>query len=847
MDIMEDEFNDKISRAELEAAKLLAQEGEEAIQEAEESGDLVLKTRAEIARTVLEMEKLGLSVVRDGRACEIAEYSTDCLWTVTLPDFTHEYINPSIKQLLGYSPEEYSASGLRDVVKPDSLERLMQLYKDLAVKVESGELEKDMPLTTEIEAIHKDGHSVFIEASMRFLYGEGGKPTHVLGSSRNITERKHAEDELRNKEALLEAQLNSSIDGILVVDPDGRKILQNQRISELWQIPQHVIEDPDDAQQVQHVMQMTADPEKFAERVRYLYDHPDETTRDEIALINGTFLDRYSAPVLGEDGHNYGRIWTFRDITERKQAEEALAAAKEDLENVLNTVSVSMVQLNREGCITLLNRAGHELIECKEGEAIGLDWFEKVIPEEDRAKTREVFDMLMGGEMQPAEYFENLVQTENGQKKLVAWHNSLVRNQEGEIVGTLSSGEDITERTNLEAHLRQSQKMEVIGQLAGGVAHDFNNLLTGLMGHAQLAGYKLPEDHSAHEDMEEVVRISQRAAELTTSLLAYSKKQILKPRVISVPEAMDNVGKICQRTIPEDRTFSFHYEGALDSIVVDPAQFESVLLNLFVNARDAMPDGGEIRVSVSNVQLTEAGVEQLKNLQAGRHLKICVQDTGIGIPPEQLDTIFEPLFTTKGDRGTGLGLARVDGTVRQSGGNISVKSEVGKGTTFTMLFPSIPADDISDAGGEGRAEVLMGEGNIVVIEDEQVVRTVTQRMLARAGYTAKTFTGGKEALVFFEGEHEGQIPFKPEDTDLVISDVKMPDMNGPELIAEIRKINPSVRVLLVSGHAAYMHGIDTTKYDFAQKPYNMAELSKIVKGVLKSDAERLTKSSIPKQ
>lgn len=825
---MSDKVADSISRADLIEAKLLAGKGEEAVREAEESGDVIQVARAELARTFFLADEGSPLSTAQSRFEVLFQSSADALMTLEPPDWRFTSGNPTAIRMVGAkdeadfcrrAPWEYSPE-----FQPEGQPSKNKAREMIRVAMEKG--------SNYFEWTHRKIGGPDFPATVLLTRFVLNNRDILQATVRDISERKRVENELRNKKALLEAQLNSTPDGILIVDSSGKKIIQNQQTVDIWKIPRHVAEDPDDEQQLRHVMQMTTDPDQFAERVKHLYDHPNETTRDEVALKDGTVLDRYSAPVTGDKGDQFGRIWTFRDITERKKSELALTRAKEDLERVLNTVSVAIVQLNREGCITLLNRAGSELIECEPKEATGMDWIHNFVPEEDRAKTQEAFEILMRGEVEPVEYFENLVQTKAGCQKLVAWHNTVLSNEKGEIVGTLSSGEDITQRRQIEDQLRHSHKMEAIGQLSGGIAHDFNNLLSVILAQADLVRRELGERHPVSADMAEIQRASKKAAELVSQLLAFSKQQVLKPKILIIRESLNNLERMSKRAIPEDIKLSFTYDSNLDSIEVDPVQFERSLLNLLVNARDAMPDGGELSVTSSNRYMEETDIENFTNLQTGRHVQIVVRDTGMGIPPENLNRIFDPFFTTKGNRGTGLGLASVYGTVQQSGGDIGVESAVGEGTAFTLLFPSVKRASTPPPPSQRGPEIFKGEGNIVVVEDEEMLRKVQRKLLEKMGFRVIMFDGAKSILNFFEGKANEPLPFTSDKTDLIISDVKMPDMNGPKLIEELRKNNPDIKVLFVSGHSDETHGINSLEYPFMQKPYSYEELADTLKRLL---------------
>lgn len=402
--------------------------------------------------------------------------------------------------------------------------------------------------------------------------------------------------------------------------------------------------------------------------------------------------------------------------------------------------------------------------------------------------------------------------------------------------------EDVTElkqqekeRERLEVQLVQAQKMEVVGRLAGGVAHDYNNILTAILGNAQEAMHVLGRSHPVHSELEVIYEASERAADLTGQLLAFSKQQVLRPKVLSIKEQMYKFERMSRRLITEDIEVNFDMGDDLHDVKIDPVQLDRIMMNLFVNARDAMPSGGNLTVHISNTSLGDGDLETFENVNTGEYLKISVEDTGSGMSEEVVSNIFEPFFTTKG-HGTGLGLATVYGIVLQSNGDIVAESEVGKGSTFNMVFPKYQGEEASmdcDSEEGSGVDVLKGEGNIVLVEDEEAVRISTSRLLARSGFKVAEFGYAPDALEFFSSENGVGKPFSSSDVDLLLTDVKMPGINGPDLAAKIREIRPNIKVLYISGYGADVHGVDDSP--FVQKPYTREILAQKVKSILEKE------------
>ncbi|MDQ3068857.1 MAG: response regulator [Acidobacteriota bacterium] len=388
-------------------------------------------------------------------------------------------------------------------------------------------------------------------------------------------------------------------------------------------------------------------------------------------------------------------------------------------------------------------------------------------------------------------------------------------------------GNDITDRKSLEAQLRQSQKMEAVGQLAGGVAHDFNNLLTAILGYSNFVIDTLEPADERREDMEEVIKAGHRAAALTRQLLAFSRKQVLQPTSVDLNEMVNGMRQMLSRLIGEHVDLVATLAPELGSARADLGQLEQVLMNLALNARDAMPDGGRLSIETADVEL-DSSFAQGVELQAGRYVMLAVSDSGVGMDGHTKQRLFEPFFTTKDPgKGTGLGLATVYGIVKQSGGYIWVSSEPGKGASFKVYLPreDAPGEALRPNAVEDR--VVSGTESILVVEDEAAVRLLTCRILERAGYQVIDAPNPKEAEALFE-KHEHAF-------SLLISDVIMPGSSGPAMFARLARKSPSLRVLYVSGYTDDMivrQGELLAGVEFLQKPFTATALTRTVRDVL---------------
>jgi two-component system, cell cycle sensor histidine kinase and response regulator CckA len=413
------------------------------------------------------------------------------------------------------------------------------------------------------------------------------------------------------------------------------------------------------------------------------------------------------------------------------------------------------------------------------------------------------------------------------------WYLTLkapIRDSAGAITGLIGISRDVTERRKLEEQLRQAQKMEAVGQLAGGVAHDFNNLLTIIFGYSDVLRAQVQEPGEMREAVDAIHDAAGRAAALTRQLLAFSRQTMLQPKVLDINETITSTSRMLSRIIGEDIQFSLVLDPSIAKVRVDPGQLDQVLMNLAVNSRDAMPQGGTLSITTQRVELTEAEATLLE-IAPATYVRITVTDTGIGMPPEVQARIFEPFFTTKGvGTGTGLGLAMVFGIVRQSGGTIDVESAPGAGARFRIYLPAVP--DAPAPSDQPAQERLAGSETVLLVEDDAGVRDLAVASLTAHGYRVLTASDGRDGLDVVAA-HAGHI-------DLLVTDVVMPRMGGSDLAAQLRLQQPDVRVLFMSGYtddAVVRQGVLHSEVAFLHKPFTMQALAAKVRAVL--DAEPL--------
>lgn len=598
------------------------------------------------------------------------------------------FVNPAFTEMTGYTALEVIGQTPRILQGPRTDKAVMRRLRQ---NLECGEV-----FNGEAIQYRKDGTEYWQKWQITPLRDEHGKITHYLGVQSDITERKRVEDELHWKTTFLEASVESALDGILLVDSQGKKILQNQCLNDLWKIPAAIVQDSNVVAQFQFAAKQTKNPKEYSDKVIHLYSHPDEVSHDEIELVDGTILDRYSSPVLGKEGKFYGRIWTFRDITQHRK---------------------------------------------------------------------------------------------------------------------------------LEVQFRQSQKMEAFGQLAGGVAHDFNNILAVIQLQAGLLKTEQSLSLRQLDIAGEIEKSAERAANLTRQLLLFSRQQSMQPRDLQMKEIIVNISKMLARTLGEHIQLQFKFSEQPLFIRADPGMVDQILLNLTVNARDAMPKGGDILIETRAVEYDEVTAGQTAQARPGVFVCLSVTDSGCGIPREILPRIFEPFFTTKDvGKGTGLGLATVFGIVQQHKGWVNVYSEVGRGTTFRIYLPRIlNAPDQKNQWASLAA--IGGSETVLLVEDESVLRMTVQTVLSRLGYRVLEAANGREALEVWE-KNRGAIR-------LLLTDLMMPGgMSGKELAEQLLLRDPQLKVVYASGYSAEIAGKDfplEEGVNFLTKPFESHKLAQTIR------------------
>jgi PAS domain S-box-containing protein len=723
------------------------------------------------------------------------------------PDGKILEVNESFARMHGFSTGELLRMNIKDLDTPEA----SKLIPERMRRVLAGET-----LAIEVEHHHKDGHDFPLEVSAN-LISIGGEP-FIQCFYRDITERKRAEEKLKQTIRLTQVLLDAFPCVALLLRPRTREIVaSNAAAVKVGAVP---------GAHCYSTWGQREDPCPWC-RSPVVWD----TGKEQHLVVEeaGTCWDAHWIPV-SEDLYMH---FAF-DITERKRAEDALRASQKMIEEIINAIPVRVFWKDRNlvylGCNSVFARdAGFT----DPKEVIGKDDFQMGWREQAelyRADDRQVIESGCSKLL-----IEEPQTTSEGKTITLLTSKIPLRNSRGEIGGVIGTYYDITDRkraeeekVKLEGQLQQAMKMEAVGRLAGGVAHDFNNLLTVISGYSDLLLQKFGKESPVRGQVEEIKRAGERAASLTQQLLAFSRKQIIEPRVVRLDLLVADMQAMLTRLIGEHISIQVGTGKSLGSVKVDPVQFQQVLMNLAVNARDAMPGGGKIVIETSNVDLDETYCALHPYVTPGRFVMLAISDTGHGMSEEIKGHIFEPFFTTKErGSGTGLGLATAYGAVHQAGGSIEVYSEVGIGTTIKTYFPRVEGEAAIPVIDDRPADLPGGTETVLVVEDESIVLTLCVQILERLGYKVLQARNGTEAIAEAKG-YGGRI-------DLLLTDVVMPGMNGADLAAQLVLHHAEMKVLFTSGYtddAIVRHGVLDEGVSFIGKPYTPSTLARKVREVI---------------
>ncbi|MFO0805211.1 MAG: PAS domain S-box protein [Gemmataceae bacterium] len=670
--------------------------------------------------------------------------------------------------------------------------------------------------------VRRDGTKFWAWISASILKDYFGNDVGYSVVTRDITERVNAAEALRRERDLSDAVLDS-LPGIYYMYDEQRTFLRwNRRFEaatgrtaeEIRRMHPLDIFDGDDKPRV-------------AERIETVFASGVSEVEADLVAKDGSRTPYYFNGVRAVIGGVRCLLGMGIDITEQRRAHQRLRSADERLRTAVRAASIGLWDWDLRTNRVFFSTEWKRQVGCEEHE-IGdnLDeWVDRLHPE-DRENSLREFQAFRENPHLKYEVEFRLRHKDGTYRWIFSQAAPVFEN--GTAVRLLGSHVDVTERYRLFSQLQQAQKMEAVGQLAGGVAHDFNNLLTVINGYTDLLMGRFDSSDPLHEVLGEIYKAGERAAALTRQLLAFSRQQVLEPRVLNLNRVVADAEKLLKRLIGEDILLASSLEPALAPVKADPGQIEQVLLNLAVNARDAMPRGGRITIETQNTTLDEHYCRGFPDLAPGEYVLLAFSDNGCGMDETVLSRVFEPFFTTKTlGKGTGLGLATVHGIVKQSRGHVAVYSEPGHGTTFKVYLPR--AGDLAVREGTSSKSEPMPRGAeiVLLVEDEDSVRTLAQHVLENCGYRVIAATDGHDALALAQRI--------PEPIDLLISDVVMPHLGGRELAERIVAAHPAAKVLFLSGYtndAVIRHGVLDAEFAFLQKPFTPAALARKVRSVL---------------
>ena len=748
----------------------------------------------------------------EARKAAILETALDAVITMD-PEGRILEFNRAAEDMFGYERADISGRTVADTIVPDSLREAH--HRGLARYLVTGE-STVIGRRVEMTGRRADGSEFPVELAVTTVQLD--RRRLFTAYLRDITARKQAEGALRKSEERFRALVENSSDGICLVDREGIILYSSSSSVRVLGWP----------------------PEERKGRRAFEFVHPDDTERFRAFFahclgnaglpttieVRGLHLDggwRQVEVVAAnhlDDPAVGAVVINFRDVTQRRRAEDSVSAAARQFRAVFDGALDAMVIADDEGRYVEVNAAACGLYGLSHSALLGHWIGDFVAPGLDVASVWAAFrrEGRAKGELR-------IIRPDGRVREL-----EFAASADFLPGSHLAVFRDVTQRRQLEEQLRQAQKIEAVGRLAGGVAHDFNNLLNVITGYGQMLFRRL-SDGPEREKTRAILQAADRAAGLTRQLLAFSRKQVLEPKVLDLNAVVGGMDEMLRRLIGEDIELQTELLPLLGRTRADPGQIEQVLMNLVVNARDAMPTGGRVTLETANAEMDESYVRDHLGARPGRYVMLAVRDTGLGMDAETQKHIFEPFFTTKEKgKGTGLGLATVYGIVKQSEGYIWVDSAPGAGTTVRVFLPWVEAEPAAE--GPKRPVVPeelppRGTETVLLVEDEEMVRRMTREVLEGAGYRVLEAASGFEALRV-SASHTGRL-------DLVLTDVVMPGMSGRELAERLAPVRPGMKVLYMSGHtddAIFHHGVTQAGTGFLQKPFTPDALERRVRDLL---------------
>jgi PAS domain S-box-containing protein len=780
-----------------------------------------------IARDITESKQMQNQLLESERKYrDLVENMAEGLITIDEQKIV-TLVNSKICHMLEFKPEEMVGKNIFDFFDSKN----QKILKQELVKRPEGTFSR-----YEITFTTKSGKQIPVLISGAPNFDEKGRFRGSYANVLDFTERKQAEEALRQSEEKYRLITETTSDLISLhtfdlnasytyVSPSIKRIAGYEPEELLGKSAFDFIH-PDDRKDLLKILEtyigymfknlMSGKKLEFTETIEYRFKHK-----------SGKWI------YLQSVGNTLGKqlLFVSRDVTQRVQMEASLRENEERYRSVVENSAMGIFVIDDNYTFEFVNQRLGQILGYNESEIIGHKFMEFLAPEsielvQDRYQHRQK------GEAVPTNYEFEVIR-KDGERRQVEIYSNVVKDTDGKN-HTIAQILDITERVKTEAErdslasqLHQAQKMEAIGRLAGGIAHDFNNILTIILGYSQMALMNLQPDQKFYSQFQKINDAARRSANMIGKMLAFSRQQNAEPQRLNLNTHLESTKGLLEKIVREDIRMSFIPGARLHDIYLDPTQFDQIIMNLVVNARDAMPKGGTLIIETANFTCDSEYSLKHHGFQPGNYVMISVSDTGCGMDKETLEHIFEPFFTTKGEgEGTGLGLATVYGIIKQNNGFINVYSEPGKGATFKIYFPVYEGQDEKPYQAED-LENIMGQETILLAEDDTDVRTFTRNALQQLGYQVIDFGEPIEALEYFK-KHSDEI-------DLLFTDLVMPGMNGQELHRQIEQIKPGIKVLFTSGYTSNIiavQGIIKRGINFLQKPFALAALGKKIRQIL---------------
>ncbi|MBW2276278.1 MAG: PAS domain S-box protein [Deltaproteobacteria bacterium] len=726
--------------------------------------------------------------------------------------------NESMCRMLGYTRSQLHGLNVSDIHTEQALPQVLAEFENL--------LREKRTIAENIPVKRRDGRTFTADISTTPLTLDG-QPC-VACIFRDTTERKRSEDRVLRAQKDWEDIFQAIGHPTVILNPEREIMAANRATAAKTGLAEHDLIGRK-CHEVFHGSDAAPDRCPLAGIAESLET---ATTDMELETLGGQYLISCT-PVSDDAGHLRRIIHIATDITERKLAEDALRESEARFRGTFEQAAVGIALAKPDGPFVRINQRFCDIVGYSPDEMLSMSYMDVTHPD-DRESTKIFVEQAVSGEIERPQMEKRYIRKDGS----LVWINltlSHVRDENGELIYAIGIVEDISARkhaeelsTELEAQLRQSQKMEAIGQLAGGVAHDFNNLLSPIMIYSDLLLNEISSKDPRHVEIEQIRIAAAKAKDLTQQLLAFGRKQVLSMKILDLNQVVSDLTRMLGRTLRENIDIELHLADAPLPFEGDLSQIEQIVMNLAINARDAMPGGGTMSIATRETMLDESAARELGDVLPGHYAKLTLSDTGHGMDDMTTRRVFEPFFSTKDrDKGTGLGLSTVYGIVKQHRGVIRVESAHEKGTKFEVYLPLRAPETLSSSPAAIHGEIVGGNETLLFVEDDEAVRTTTCRLLVHLGYRVLSAVDGPQALALAEA-HDGSI-------DLLVTDVIMPKMNGPELYKNLLGLLSDLPVLFVSGYtgeAIAEQGVLEPGIDYLPKPFTVAEISTRLREIL---------------